>query len=73
MLSSFVTRLEEINEADEETVATINERRGTDTAQIIVICEDPFRFFMVFFASAMSKALAEAWQENMIDAIETGR
>jgi hypothetical protein len=81
--ASFIARLEEINEADEETVGCVNERRGTDTAQIIVICEDMIRFLWFSLRDggaslrnrdpAMSKALAEDWQKGMIDAIETGR
>ncbi|OJA11021.1 hypothetical protein AZE42_06439 [Rhizopogon vesiculosus] len=81
-VASFIARLEEINEADEETVSCVNERRGTDTAQIIVICEDLIRFLWFSLRDggaslrsrdqAMSKALAEDWQKDMIDAIETG-
>jgi len=35
--ASFIARLEEINEANEKTVRCVNERRGTDIAQIIII------------------------------------
>ncbi|KAG2099108.1 hypothetical protein BD769DRAFT_1008092 [Suillus cothurnatus] len=80
--ASFIARLEEINEASEETVACVNERRGTDTAQIIILCEDLIRFLWFSLRDggaslrnrdrAMSKALAENWQDGMISAIETG-
>ncbi|KIJ67777.1 hypothetical protein HYDPIDRAFT_107272 [Hydnomerulius pinastri MD-312] len=79
---SFIERLREIDEATEETVACINERRGPDTCQIVIICEDLIRFLWFSLRDGgasmrarepeMSRLLAEDWVYGMIDAINTG-
>jgi len=80
---SFISHLREIDEASDETVACVNERRGTDTAQIIILCEDSIRFLWFSLRdggaslrrrdSALSRALAEDWESDLIEAINTGQ
>ncbi|KAF9227358.1 hypothetical protein BS17DRAFT_775363 [Gyrodon lividus] len=80
---SFVARLCEIDEPSDETVACVNERRGTDTVQIIVICEGLIRFLWFSLRDggaslrgrdpALSRALAGDWENDLIEAINTGQ
>ncbi|KAF8135426.1 hypothetical protein EV363DRAFT_1415316 [Boletus edulis] len=79
----FLARLRELDELDDEIVASVNERRSNDTAQIIVICEDLIRFLWFSLRdggaslrqrdSAFSRALAQGWERDLIEAINTGQ
>ncbi|KAH7916541.1 hypothetical protein BJ138DRAFT_284899 [Hygrophoropsis aurantiaca] len=78
----LIERLREIDAASDDTVACINERRGNDTAQIIVLCDDLIRFLWfslrdggASFRShdqALSRAMATDWVSDLRDAIDTG-
>ncbi|KAG6372276.1 hypothetical protein JVT61DRAFT_7715 [Boletus reticuloceps] len=79
----FLARLRELDELDDEIVASVNERRSNDTAQTIVICEDLIRFLWFSLRDggaslrqrdpAFSRALAQDWERDLIEAINTGQ
>jgi hypothetical protein len=79
----FLARLRALNELNDEIVASVNERRSNDTAQIIVICEDLVRLLWFSLRDggvslrqrdpAFSRALAQDWECDLIEAISTGQ
>lgn len=79
----FLARLRAMDELNDEIVATINERRSSDTAQIIVVCEDLVRFLWFSIRDggaslrqrdpAFSRALSQDWEHDLMEAIDTGQ
>lgn len=78
----FLARLRALDELNDEIVVTVNERRTSDTAQIIVVCQDLVRFLWFSLRdggaslrqrdSALSRALSQNWQGRLIEAIDSG-
>jgi len=79
----FLTRLRALDELNDEIVASVNEPRNNDTAQIIIICEDLVRLLWFSIRDggaslrqrdpAFSRALSQDWERNLIQAINTGQ
>lgn len=78
----FLARLRALDELNDEIVASVNERRNSDTAQIIVVCEDLVRLLWFSIRDggaslrqrdpAFSRALSQDWERGLIEAIDTG-
>lgn len=80
---SFLARLRALNEPSDEIVSSVNERRGSDTVQIIVMCEYLVRILWFSIRDggaslrqrdpAISRALSEDWERRLIEAINSGQ
>ncbi|KAH7924245.1 hypothetical protein BV22DRAFT_1035302 [Leucogyrophana mollusca] len=78
----LINGLRKIDGASDDTVACVNENRGPDTAQIVVLCEDLIRFLWFSLRDggasfrnrdpAFSRAMAEGWVGDMKEAVYTG-
>ncbi|KAI9569653.1 hypothetical protein HD554DRAFT_2171095 [Boletus coccyginus] len=79
----FLARLRALDELNDEFVASVNEQRNNDTAQIIVVCEDLVRLLWFSIRDggaslrqrdpAFSRALSQDWERGLIKAINTGQ
>ena len=82
---TILARLCAIDEPTDEILATVNDQRTSDTAQIIIICEDVRLVRFLWFSlrdggaslrqcdPVFSRALSENWQQHLIEVINTGQ
>lgn len=79
---AFLARLSTNDLLDDDIVATVNERRTSDTAQIVVYCEDMVRFLWFSLRDGgakfrqsdpvLSRTCADDWERRLKTIIEGG-